>query len=89
MMLVFLTWSRDDRAAISGRSWFERARQENLATLVASRQPAAAAGADVAGIAAAGAGKAASRSTIDDDEHLAAYNAYLAGLHQPPRPGPS
>jgi cytochrome c oxidase assembly factor CtaG len=95
MMLVFLTWSRDDRAAVNGRSWFEQARQENLATLVTS-QHAAATGADVAGAASAGGGTAgggtagggiaAGRSTIDDDEHLAAYNAYLASLHQPPRP---
>ncbi len=37
MMLVFLMWSMDDRAATSGHGWFERARQDNLATLVASR----------------------------------------------------
>ncbi len=89
MMLVFLAWSRDDRAAFNGRSWFERARQQNLATLVASQQPATAAGADVIGAAAAGTGTAVSRSTIDDDEHLAAYNAYLARLHQPPGAGAS
>ena len=71
MMLVFLMWSRDERAAINGRSWFERARQENLATLIASPQPAAA---ERAG-------------GIDDDEHLAAYNAYLARLHQRPPTG--
>jgi cytochrome c oxidase assembly factor CtaG len=85
MMLVFLMWSTDDRSGISGRSWFERARQENLATLVASQQPALAADA----AATAGAAPAASRSTIDDDEHLAAYNAYLARLHQPPPAGTS
>ena len=43
MMLVFLMWSRDERAAVSGHGFFERARRENLATLVASHQPVAAA----------------------------------------------
>jgi putative copper resistance protein D len=79
MMLVFLMWSRDDRASISGRSWFERARHENLATLVATQHAAA-------GVSARSSPAAIdSRNTIDDDEHLAAYNAYLARLHQPPR----
>lgn len=88
MMLVFLMWSRDERTATSGRSWVERARQENLATLVASvglQQPAAAGGGSTA---AAGPAPAAGRgqSSIDDDEHLAAYNAYLARLNRHPGP---
>lgn len=82
MMLVFLMWSTDERAATQGRGWFEAARRQNLATLVGS-QP---------GTAAAGPGSAAvslseGRGGIDDDEHLAAYNAYLARLHQPPGDG--
>jgi cytochrome c oxidase assembly factor CtaG len=81
MMLVFLMWSRDDRAAVSGHGWFERARQENLATLVRSGQPEAA--------SSASASAAAPRGGIDDDEHLAAYNAYLARLNDPPAAGPS
>jgi cytochrome c oxidase assembly factor CtaG len=76
MMLVFLMWSRDERAATSGHGWFERARQENLAALVGSAQPAGAAAAPV------------SRGGIDDDEHLAAYNDYLARLNQPRATGP-
>ncbi len=79
MMLVFLMWSRDERAAVSGHGWFERARQENLATLVRAGQPAAD-GQPVAGAAAG-------RGGIDDDDHLAAYNAYLARLNQPPAAG--
>ena len=71
MMLVFLMWSRDERAAVSGPGLFERARQANLATLVASPQPR----------------RAASAGGIDDDEHLAAYNAYLARLNQRPPTG--
>ena len=74
MMLVFLMWSRDERAAVSGHGWFERARQENLAALVGSGQ---------AGERDAVSAPAV-RGGIDDDEHLAAYNAYLARLNQPP-----
>jgi putative copper resistance protein D len=81
MMLVFLMWSRDERTSASARSWFERARQENLAALVASNHATAAT------TASAGSGVVDVRGTIDDDEHLAAYNAYLARLHQPPEPG--
>ena len=81
MMLVFLMWSRDERAALSGHGFFERARQTNLATLVASHQPVAAG----AGPAAAGPPvPAQARGGVDDDEHLAAYNAYLARLNQHP-----
>ena len=98
MMLVFLMWSRDERAAVSGHGFFERARQANLATLIASNQPVPAA----AGTAATGAPAAAPASTVsgaqpapgtrggvDDDEHLAAYNAYLARLNRRPPAGPS
>jgi cytochrome c oxidase assembly factor CtaG len=103
MMLVFTMWSTDERASTSGRSWFELARRENLATLLASHQVAPGGSAESANAAAAGTvpagtvsagtvsagtvpgGKgAASRGGIDDDEHLAAYNAYLARLNQAP-----
>ena len=79
MMLVFLMWSTDERAATQGRGWFEAARQQNLATLLGSRPGAAAAGS-----AAPVASLSEGRGGVDDDEHLAAYNAYLASLHQPP-----
>jgi putative copper resistance protein D len=82
MMLVFLMWSRDERAATSGHGWFERARQENLATLVGSAQPVTAGGPAVASAEPG-------RGGIDDDEHLAAYNAYLSRLNQPPSAGSS
>jgi cytochrome c oxidase assembly factor CtaG len=77
MMLVFLMWSTNERAGTDGRSWFERARRENLATLVGSQQMAAA---GTAGAVSLPDGRAG----IDDDEHLAAYNAYLARLNKPP-----
>jgi hypothetical protein len=88
MMLVFLMWSRDERAAVSGHGFFERARQANLATLVASHQSAASG----AGLVTARTEAAADQPVIDgrgidDDEHLAAYNAYLARLNQHPSRG--
>jgi cytochrome c oxidase assembly factor CtaG len=91
MMLVFLMWSRDERAAVSGHGFFERARQANLATLIAAHQPAAPGAGLVAPATGAGADlpAAGSRGGIDDDEHLAAYNAYLARLNQHRPGGPS
>jgi hypothetical protein len=74
---VFMMWATDERAGTNGRSWFEAARRQNLATLVgshvASGQPAGSAPALPEG-----------RGGVDDDEHLAAYNAYLARLNQHP-----
>jgi cytochrome c oxidase assembly factor CtaG len=88
MMLVFLMWSRDDRATVSGRSFFERARRENLATLVGSSHRAAVgAGASEGGDTAVRQSAGSDRASIDDDEHLAAYNAYLARLNQRPPAG--
>jgi putative copper resistance protein D len=86
MMLVFLMWSLDDRTAASGHGWLERVRRASMASLVASHQPAGVGGGDPeqAGVAAA---RFADRGGIDDDEHLAAYNAFLARLNQG-RPGP-
>jgi cytochrome c oxidase assembly factor CtaG len=74
MMIVFLMWARNERATVTGRSFFERARRENLATMVASSQP-------VTGAAAAPRRTDDGR-TIDDDAHLAAYNEYLARLNR-------
>jgi cytochrome c oxidase assembly factor CtaG len=95
MMVVFLMWSMDDRAATSGHGWFESARKASLATLVASNQPAGAqaqaglvseASTEGAGAGATGA-RWSERGGVDDDEHLAAYNAFLARLHQGPENG--
>lgn len=74
MMIVFLMWARNERATVSGRSFFERARRENLATMVASsRRLPGAAGAPP---------PADDGRSIDDDAHLAAYNEYLARLNR-------
>ncbi|MGH3398582.1 MAG: cytochrome c oxidase assembly protein [Streptosporangiaceae bacterium] len=92
MMLVFLMWSMDTRAAASGHGWFESARKASMATLVASHQPAAQQAqpglASQASTEGSGAGVTSApwsdRGGVDDDEHLAAYNAFLARLNQGP-----
>jgi putative copper resistance protein D len=87
MMVVFLMWSLDDRPAVSGRGWLESARRASLAHLVNSHP--APAGAETPGAGAAAETAAAAPKVsweqhggIDDDEHLAAYNAFLARLNE-------
>jgi cytochrome c oxidase assembly factor CtaG len=90
MMLVYMLWSLDGRAAASGHGWLEAARRASLASLVASHQApgtaAAERGTDPAAAPDGGAAPSAvswdGRHGIDDDEHLAAYNAFLARLNQ-------
>jgi cytochrome c oxidase assembly factor CtaG len=92
MMLVYLMWSLDDRAATSGHGWLEAARRASLASLVAAHPAPGAGGGggteganDGAGADAGPAPAAVSwegRGGIDDDEHLAAYNAFLARLNE-------
>ena len=88
MMLVFLVWSRDERPAASGRGWLETARKASMASLVAAH-PAGSApgpGGQPAGDPAANDPATGSDWSgpggIDDDEHLAAYNAFLARLNE-------
>jgi putative copper resistance protein D len=91
MMLVYMMWSLDDRAETSGHGWLESARRASLARLVAT-YPAAAGSGDGAAVGVPSAGGVAGESSaaprwdqrggIDDDEHLAAYNAFLARLNE-------
>ena len=92
MMIVFWMWARDERADSLGLGWLEAVRRSRFEELVAG-QPASAAVAAPGGEerpdAAGEPRPAASRGGIDDDEHLAAYNAYLAQLNRPaPQTGP-
>jgi cytochrome c oxidase assembly factor CtaG len=66
MLLVLLAWSRERRASWGMSGWLEAARKSRFDEVVAPGGPA---------VARTG------RGGIDDDEHLAAYNAYLARLH--------
>ena len=83
MMLVFLAWSREGGlAAGSGGGWLESARRANFAALAgpaATGRPAASETGESRSAVAAG--RREETATIDDDEHLAAYNAYLARLN--------
>jgi putative copper resistance protein D len=89
MMLVFLAWSRDGVATSTG-GWLEAARQSSFAGLTGTTSPADPVGqtADAttnAASAEGGAGDAGldprDGGTIDDDEHLAAYNEFLARIN--------
>jgi cytochrome c oxidase assembly factor CtaG len=88
MMLVYMMWSLDSRAAASGHGWLEAARRASMASLIAAHQEPAAARSGAKDSAAADAGPAPAavswdgRGGIDDDEHLAAYNAFLARLNE-------
>jgi putative copper resistance protein D len=83
MMLVFLMWSRDERPAATGQGWLEAARRTSMGSLVATHPAASPAGTDhrAAGDPVAG-GDWSGHGGIDDDEHLAAYNAFLARLNE-------
>ena len=89
VMAVFFAWSREKRGD-SGLGWLEAARRSNFATLVSAPQdasvgrggePGTAASASAASADAASAGRGA--ASVDDDEHLAAYNAFLARINKP------
>jgi putative copper resistance protein D len=78
MMAVFFAWSREVRAD-GGLGWLESARRANFATLVGeARESTADAAASVPAATRAG------EESVDDDEHLAAYNAFLARINKAP-----
>jgi hypothetical protein len=92
---VYLMWSMDGRAATSGHGWLEAARRASLASMVAAHPaPRVAVSENPDGAAAAAGGGGGEtgpepaavswdgRGGIDDDEHLAAYNAFLARLNE-------
>ena len=66
MMLVFLMWARSDRGGESSLGWLEKVRSNSFEHTTAATVSPA----------------AAAHGTIDDDEHLAAYNDYLARLNE-------
>jgi hypothetical protein len=79
VMAVFFAWSRESRSD-GGLGWLETARRANFATLVNSHtEPNAGPGTT----ATARATPSSDTENVDDDEHLAAYNAYLARLNKP------
>jgi cytochrome c oxidase assembly factor CtaG len=90
MMVVFLMWSRNELADTRAQGWLEAVRKSNFNELVASHaaapeEPSRAGETSGASVPQAAAKTASTSGGIDDDEHLAAYNAYLARLNQPGR----
>ena len=92
IMVTFLAWSRQGQRA-SSRGWLEAARRASLEHLTTADAPqpmaggaSAPSGAGAAARSGAGARSVAARATrtdIDeDDDQLAAYNAFLARLNQ-------
>jgi putative copper resistance protein D len=80
MMLVVWLWSRDDRAASPRHGWLEAARKASFDAMV--KTPAAGQGrAGMAETRTGQGGTGQAGAGIDDDEHLAAYNEFLARLN--------
>jgi cytochrome c oxidase assembly factor CtaG len=75
MMVVFFAWSRDSRASATSGGWLESVRRANFAGLTGTDTGAA------PQATASGAGRKHDEATIDDDEHLAAYNEFLARIN--------
>jgi cytochrome c oxidase assembly factor CtaG len=83
VMAVFFAWSREGRSD-GGLGWLESARRANFATLVSSHQAGSSAQDGGANSRVTRqASPASDTENVDDDEHLAAYNAYLARLNEP------
>jgi len=85
MMIVVWMWARDERADSLGLGWLEAARRSRFEELVGgqpARAAVAGAGTESQPDAAGEPRTVASHGGIDDDEHLAAYNAYLAQLNR-------
>ena len=78
VMAVFFAWSRE-KLRDAGLGWLESARRSNFATLVARN------GTPAPGPARQATARQASAraENVDDDEHLAAYNAYWPGSTGP------
>jgi len=85
MMIVLWMWARDDRASLGG--WLEAARRSNFEERVggqARTAPSVEQHQSGPGAPLQPEPTAAGQGVIDDDEHLAAYNAYLARLNAAP-----
>ena len=88
MMVIVLLWSLDDQSSHHGHGWLEAARKASFEHLIGGDAAAPAMAGEAAAAPAAAGGPARRPEVpraggIDDDEHLAAYNAYLARLHRP------
>jgi hypothetical protein len=84
IMIVVWMWSRDEHADSLGLGWLEAARRSRFEDLLGGQHAARATPGGEGEPPAAGrpGPVVAGRGGIDDDEHLAAYNAYLAQLNK-------
>ena len=89
VLAVFFAWSRETRSD-GGLGWLEVARRANFATLVSSHRDASVTGGATGGAAGGAPQRSApargTESVDDDDEQLAAYNAFLARINKPREP---
>lgn len=86
VMAVFFAWSREPRGD-RGLGWLEVARRSNFAALVSADKGSAAGRAEAPPAGSADRADRAARlgdESVDDDEALAAYNAFLARINKPP-----
>jgi hypothetical protein len=75
---VFFAWSREKQVD-GGLGWLESARRSNFATLVSSHPEETNNSAE----RVAPTRSRTADSVDEDDEHLAAYNAFLARINKP------
>jgi cytochrome c oxidase assembly factor CtaG len=80
IMVTFFSWTREPRSS-AAMGWFETARRASMADRMSEGAPAPAAAA-VGGSERASAGSRPA-DVDDDDDQLAAYNAYLARINRP------
>jgi putative copper resistance protein D len=81
VLAVFFAWSRETRSD-GGLGWLESARRANFATLVSSHRDTGASSS-----ASQQAGPASGTESVDDDDdQLAAYNAFLARINKSREP---
>lgn len=81
IMVTFFAWTRETRSSASTMGWLEVARRASMADRIAETVPGTTA-ASRAG--ESGSGQGARPADVDeDDDQLAAYNAYLARMSGP------
>jgi cytochrome c oxidase assembly factor CtaG len=80
IMVTFFAWSREPRSAAS-MGWFETARRATMADRIREVGPAAPGGIQAPEPAVSRSGRPA--DVDDDDDQLAAYNAYLTRINGP------
>jgi hypothetical protein len=80
IMVTFFSWTREPRSS-AAMGWFETARRSTMADRMNEVPPTATATARVAGAPPGQGGRPA--DVDDDDDQLAAYNAYLTRINGP------